>query len=87
MTYSMKKLRNQIILFKEIVDERIQQSNLTRSLTDHTQHKSGSLKCYLTLMTHCMHKKLRYNLILSQDIDNQIIIQSDCMKGKPGNTQ
>ena len=87
MTNSMKKLRNQIILFKEIVDERIQQSNLTRSLTDHTQHKSGSLKCYLTLMTHCMHKKLKHKVILSQDIDNQRIIQSDCMKGKPGNIQ
>ena len=31
-------------------------------------------------MTHFMHKKLRYNLILSQDIDNQRIIQPDCMK-------
>ena len=87
MTYSIKKVRDQMILFKEIVDQRILQSNLTRSLTDHTQHKNGSLKCYLPLMTHCMHKKLRYNLILSQDIDNQRIVQSDCMKAKPGNIQ
>ena len=39
MTNSMKKLRNQMILFKETVDQRILQSNLTRSLTDHTQPK------------------------------------------------
>ena len=34
-----KKLRYQMILFKEIVDQRILQSNLTRNLTDHTQPK------------------------------------------------
>ena len=38
-------------------------------------------------MTNCMHKKLRYQLILSQDIDDQRIMQSDYMKGKPGNIQ
>ena len=47
--------------------------------------KSGSLRCCLPLMTNFLHKKLRYQLILSQDIDNQTIMQSDCMKGKPGN--
>ena len=36
-------------------------------------------------MTNCMHKNLKYQLILSQDINNQRIMQSDCMKGKPGN--
>ena len=39
MTNSIKKLKNQMILFKEIVDQRILQSNLPRSLTDHTQLK------------------------------------------------
>ena len=39
MTNSIKKLRNQMILFKEIVDQKILQSYLTRSLTDHTQLK------------------------------------------------
>ena len=39
MTNSIKKLRNQMILFKEIVDQRILQSNLTSGLTDHTQSK------------------------------------------------
>ena len=47
--------------------------------------KSDSLRCYLLLMTNCMHKKLRYQFILSQDLDNQRIIQSEYMRGKPGN--
>ena len=39
--------------------------------------KSGSLKCYLSLMPNLMQKKLRYNLIPSRDIDHQTILQYD----------
>ena len=44
--------------------------------------KNGSLRCYLPLMTNCMHK---ISIDSLQDIDNQRIKQSDCMKDKPGN--
>ena len=34
-----------------------------------------------------MYKRQKYPLNLFQDIDDQIIKQSDCMKGKPSNNQ
>ena len=34
-----------------------------------------------------MHKKLRYQLTLFQDIDDKRTIQTDCMKGKHGYIQ
>ena len=77
-----KNLRYQMILFKETVDQRILQSNLTRSLTDHAQPKVVVSDATFPVMTNCMDKKLRYQLILSQDIENQRIKHSDCMKGK-----
>ena len=34
-------------------------------------------------MINAMQKKLKYQLILSRDIDDQRILQSDWMKGTP----
>ena len=63
-----------MILFKEIVDQRTLQSNLTITLTDHTQPKVVvSNAIFPWWLTACI-KKLQYNLILSQDFDNQRII-------------
>ena len=49
--------------------------------------KTGSLRCYVPLMTNSMHKRLSYQWILSRVIDNQRILQSDWTRGTPGHTQ
>ena len=49
--------------------------------------KTGSLRCYVPLMTNSMHERLSYQWILSRVIDNQRILQSDWTRGTPGHTQ
>ena len=44
------------------------------------QTKSGSLRCYLFLVTNSMQKLLRYGLIPSRDIHDQTILQSDWIR-------
>ena len=51
------------------------------------QTKSGNLTCCLLLIANSIHKKLRYQLILSGEIHDQKVLQSDWMGGTTDHTQ
>ena len=48
--------------------------------------KSGSLRCYLPLTTNSM-EKTKVQFILSREIDDHRILQSEWTRGMPGHTQ
>ena len=81
-----KNLRYQMILSRDIVDQRILQSDWTRGIPGCTQPKRYSQ--ILTSSDDYLHvKNLRCHLIPSRDIVNQIILQSDWRRDTKSHTQ
>ena len=80
-TNSMQKLRYQLILSKDIDDQKILQSDWTRGTTGHTQPKE------VVPDAPDLHaKNLRDFWISSRNTDDQKILQSDWTGGTTGQT-
>ena len=81
-----KKLRYQLILCRDIDDQRMLQSDWMRGTIAHTQTKV--LVPGATFFDDYLDpKNLRYRLIPSRDINDQRILQSGWMEGTNGHTQ